>query len=393
MVGAIPPNPGGGSISRLQITSGLARAGHDVCVVAPITADSLAGGDRTAAAHPEIRVVRYPMSSFHLITNTAPPDDHVNEERDQVASLFPVVVRSFAPDVVVIGRESFAYFVPRLAEEYRLPSVQLLRGSPTDYIVDGRFPADETERLLGEFRRVDWLIAVSRHMADGLRRMGFENVTFIRNGIDTEQFRPGPPSGTLRTELGIEEGATMVLVPAHMNARKRPEDVVRSAELALRQNPNLVYVMAGNGVLRERVELLCAEKGLTEHFRFPGSFDYELMPDLMNTADIIVMASEAEGLARVYLEATACGRLLIASDIAAAREVIEDGVNGLLFRVGDYEHLAARTLEVAADRALRQEVGRRARERAVGWTLEGVIPQYERELERVVGAGEPSSVR
>lgn len=388
MVGPIPPHPGGGAISRLQLASGFAKAGNEICVIAPITEETLRGGDRTAASSPEIRVVRYLLRNFERHPFRPAPEEFEREERASIESLFPVLVRSFAPDLVVVGRESFARYVPRLAEEHRLPSVLLVRGSPTHYIIDGKFPPNETERLLREFRRVDQLISVSRHLADGLRGLGFENVSHIRNGIDTRQFQPGPPSHALLRELAIEPDSTVVLVPANLHARKRPLDVVRSAEVTLRQNRKLVYVMAGTGTEREKVERDCATKGLTERFRFLGWVDYKRMPELMNVADIVVVASDAEGLARAYLEAMACGRLLIASDIPPAREVVEDGVNGLLFRVGDFEHLAARTVEAAAHPALRDEIGQRAREAVAGWTVEGIVPQYVREFKNVVSRHE-----
>lgn len=388
MVGPIPPHPGGGAISRLQLASGFAKAGNETCVVAPITTESFQCGDRTAACHPEIRVVRYPLRNFERHPFRPPPKEFEREERACIESLFPVLVSSFAPDLTVIGRESCVRYVPRLAEEHQLPSVLLVRGSPTHYIIDGKFPPTEAERVLREFRRVDGIIAVSRHLANGLRRLGFENVRYIRNGIDTRQFQPTRPSECVRKGMGIESDGIVVLVPANLHARKRPLDVVRSAEVALRRNPNFVYVMAGTGTERAEAERLCEEKGMTERFRFLGWVDYERMPELVNAADIVVMASDAEGMARSYLEAMACGRLLIASNIPPAREVVEDGVNGLLFRVGDYEHLAERTLEAAADPALREEIGRRARECVTGWTVESVVPQYLQEFESVVSRRE-----
>jgi glycosyltransferase involved in cell wall biosynthesis len=58
------------------------------------------------------------------------------------------------------------------------------------------------------------------------------------------------------------------------------------------------------------------------------------VPDYINLADVVVMPSEREGQSLVYLEAQACGKLIVASDIPAAREVITDGETGLLFERG-----------------------------------------------------------
>jgi hypothetical protein len=82
--------------------------------------------------------------------------------------------------------------------------------------------------------------------------------------------------------------------------------------------------------------------------------DYAEVPRYLNLADLVVTPSETEGLSRVYLETQACGRVLIASDIPAAREVVEPGHTGLLFPRGDPAALAAAILRA----------GRRSAERA-----------------------------
>ncbi len=386
LVGPVPPHPGGGSIGRGQLAAGFARAGHDVCIVAPITEQGRSDGDRWAALHPELSVVRYPLRSFEPQPFLPPSEEFVREESSQVEPLFVSLAKSFEPDVVVVGRETFARYIPRLAQALGLPSVLLARGSPTGHILAGRFPADEAHRLLLEFRKVDRIIAVAQHLAEGLRSLGFDDVTHVPNAIDTSRFVPGPKSPALLRSLAIEPKATVVLVPANLHPRKRPADVIRSAEIALRANPGLVYVMAGTGVLREQSEQLCRARGLGDRFRFLGWVEYDHMPELMNLADLVVMASESEGLSRAYVEAMACSRLLLASDIPAAREIVEDGVNGLLFRMGDAEHLAARTLEAAARPEWRERLGHRARSSVQRRSVENAVPEYLWELARVVAA-------
>ena len=97
----------------------------------------------------------------------------------------------------------------------------------------------------------------------------------------------------------------------------------------------------------------------------------------MNLADLVVMPSEREGLARVYLEAQACGKTLIASDIAAAREVVIHGQTGLLFRMGDVQDMADKIVLAAGDPALREAIGTPAREHVLGHhDLEAIAEEY-----------------
>lgn len=376
LTGPLPPHPGGGAISRAQLATGFARAGHQVCIVAPITHEASRDGDVFAEAHPELQVIRYVLRSFDPAPFRPPAETFLHEERELVQSLVATLLRSVVPDLVVVGRETFARYVPQLALTAGVPSVLLVRGSPTGHILDGRFPERDAEQLLAEFRKVDRIIAVSRHLEQGLQALGFDNVTHIANAIDTTAFVPRPKDPTLLTSLRIDADATVVLIPANLHDRKRPEDVVNSARITMRERSDLVYLVAGTGVLREKIVRLCDEDGLRDRFRFLGWKAYDEMPALMNLADLVVMASEAEGMSRACIEAMASGRLLLASDIPSARELVQDGVNGLLFRMGDVEHLAARTVEAAASPALRDRLGRAARSTVQEMSVDRVVPRY-----------------
>ena len=99
------------------------------------------------------------------------------------------------------------------------------------------------------------------------------------------------------------------------------------------------------------------------------------MAALLRDADVVLNCSLSEGgMANSVLEALACGRAVLASDIAGNRSVIEDGVTGLLFRdPGDFADKAARLL---GDPALRERLGEAGRERASRLGLQQEIERY-----------------
>ena len=119
--------------------------------------------------------------------------------------------------------------------------------------------------------------------------------------------------------------------------------------------------MIGDGPCRRGLEEACRRHGVEDVFRFTGWVDPAEIADYYRSADMVVMPSETEGLALVYLETMASGGVLIASDIPAAREVVRHGETGLLHAPGETDQLAERVLEVAADPELRGRIGARAR--------------------------------
>lgn len=384
-VGPLFPHTGGSGISAGQLLSGIAKAGHSVCAIAPITADTLAPGDWYAARHPELRIVRYLLPEFYTRGFIPPPADFIRNEHHQIESLLSDTVNSRRPDLVVAGREMMARYIPSIVDELQLPFVQMVRGSPTGHILSNSYEYEEDARLvLDNMRRARSVITVSDYFTDGLKRLGFDRVITIPNAIDVDAFCPGTADESLRRELRIAPDKVVVLVAANFHGRKRPLDVARSAVLALKKNPRLIYIMCGVGTLEQDVRELCKKENIEENFRFPRWVSYERMPHYTRLADIAIIASEVEGMARSYLEAMSCECVLLASDIPPAQELLEDGVNGALFRLGDVEHLAERTLAFAADQSLRTAIGRRARKHVLPRSIDRAVSQYVEEFENAL---------
>ena len=386
-IGPVPPHPGGSAISLGEIASEVAKAGNQIRAIAPITKETEEAGDRFAAFHPELEIERYLIPEYDVAPYRQNRSDLVQAEGSALRALFPAAVRSFRPELVVAGRESVSRSIISLARAHGLPCVQLVRGSPTGEVLRGDYPRSKSARLLRAFGEADQIVTVAKFQEKGLRNLGLTRVTTIPNAIDTSRFRPRPANGKLFKELRIRKDQIVVLVPANLHPRKRPFDVVESASRALAQNPRLVYVMIGSGHLRGPVQARCRELNILDSFRFPGWIDYARMPEMMNLADVVAMASESEGMARAYLEAMACERLLLASDIPSTKELIRDRHNGLLFRVGDTGHLAALTLQATADREMRRRLGHEARRSLSDRSLAEAGRQYVRILSSVALAG------
>src|SRR5262249_12833044 len=136
------------------------------------------------------------------------------------------------------------------------------------------------------------------------------------------------------------------------------------------------FLVVGDGPGRAELERACSERGIADMFRFTGWVEHDRIPAFIHAADVVAMPSAGEAQARVYLETQASGRTLIASDIAAAAEVIEDRETGLLFRTGDVSDLADRILIAARDPELRAKIGRQARLRVEPHSLPSVAAAY-----------------
>ena len=361
-VGTLPPHHGGSAIANAELLRTFPRYGCRVRAIAPMSVQSANGVDAFAKAHAELSVTRFPVPFYYHDPYVAPPNGYVQAERAGIEREMTAAITESRPDIVICGRETCAPWVLPIVQRCHLACVIRIAGGHISGISDGAQAPTAQRDLAQVMNGMAGVVTEARHMQNELARWGVLRTRVIANPIDLASFAPSARNGRLRGELGIEERAVVVFHASNMKNCKRPVDIVRSAEQVLRVAPNVVYVIAGDGPLLEEMERACRELGVRESFRFTGWVAYESMPEYFAAADVVVMPSSAEQQARVYLEAQACGRTLLASDIPGAREVIEDGKTGVLFRMGDVEDLTSKTRRVIACPELRREIERRARE-------------------------------
>src|SRR6185312_6414951 len=101
------------------------------------------------------------------------------------------------------------------------------------------------------------------------------------------------------------------------------------------EDPALVYLIAGDGSDRDRLQDKVRRLGLEHHVRFTGMVDEAEKADHFRLADAYVMPSRGEGFGFVLLEALACGIPVVASKADGGREAIRNGELGILVEPGD----------------------------------------------------------
>ncbi len=173
-------------------------------------------------------------------------------------------------------------------------------------------------------------------------------------GVDVEMF-------SYREAVG--DGVPVVMLPARLIRDKGIEEFVAAARELKQRAVTVRCVLAGAddpdnpaAIPRATIDAWVAE-GLVEWWGHQ-----EDMPAVYHAADIVCLPSYREGLPKVLIEAAACGRPLIATNVAGCREVCRDGVNGTLVPSRSVAALAAAIAALAAAPELRRRYGRAGRE-------------------------------
>ena len=385
-VGALPPARHGVAVMCGQLLEGLAAVGHRVRAITPVKVSRQA--DQYALRG--VDVIGLPVAEV-APDNWFAPDTYRARIGDGFQRIVDAQVAVARPDIILIGSTSMAEHLPRLAAPHGLPSVVILHNDVEARLKD-TLPGGlhQSQRVLAGFRHADRLVAVAPHIGESARGLGLERVLVIGNPVDVDRFTPRPKDRDLMEKLGIESDALVVAHVSNLIPLKRPLDVILAAERTLSVEPRLLGLILGDGPLRKQMEEAAAERGIGSRFRFTGWLDHATIPRHLSLADVVVMPGEFEGRSLVYLETQACGRVLLASDLAPAREVIIDGKTGLLFRTGDVAHLAARLLEILGDAQLRETIARQARRDAERYALEHVVAAYEAVFRDIISGRPPS---
>ena len=174
-------------------------------------------------------------------------------------------------------------------------------------------------------------------------------------GVDLENFGPGEgwKPGDRRRELSIPADAKLLLSVGELNENKNHRVVLEA--LRCLQDPQVYYVVCGEGRLRSALEETIREYGLSGRVFLLGQRSD--VPQWMAEADIYVHPSLREGLSVSTMEAMASGLPVVCGDIRGNRDLIQNDVGGLLFAPADAQMLAESLRTLLADQNLRTEMG------------------------------------
>ena len=215
-----------------------------------------------------------------------------------------------------------------------------------------------------------------------LRIASPEKIVAIPNGIPDGALERGASREAVRQALGLGPDDLFLFTPGRVAPEKGLEELLMAvAVLPAEVRPHVQTVIAGDGPLLADLERRVAELGIGGQVKFLG-FRQDIS-DLLGACDIVALPSWREGLSISLLESMCAGRAIVASSIGSNLEALDaagpTGPVAMLVDAGDVPALAAAIGGLAADAALREDLGRRARAMWESrYTAEKALAQYER---------------
>jgi glycosyltransferase involved in cell wall biosynthesis len=228
----------------------------------------------------------------------------------------------------------------------------------------GRLLAGAYERTLlpPTLARVDRIVVHTQSYGTTSAMLRGRDLEVIPSVVDLDRFRPGLDSSDLRARLGLQ-GKRVIAFTGRLVPHKGVDVLLR----ALRQLPSDVnLVVVGRGPRLVDLVAVARRIGVAERVRFCPAVSDDELPRYLGLADVFAFPSQnrLEGFGLAVAEAMACGLPVVVSDMPGVREVIDEGVQGLLVEPLLADDLAEKVRLLLDDRERARRLGAAGRRRA-----------------------------
>ncbi len=212
--------------------------------------------------------------------------------------------------------------------------------------------------------RADIVLAASCDTAEKLKTIQGVPASKIRKlpwPVDPKILQMADAPSTLPLPQGFPAGPVVLTVGrwAASERYKGVDHLIEAVAQLSAENQGLHLVAVGGGDDMPRLKELVARAGVSSRVQFLEGLSREQLGACYAHCDIFALPSTGEGFGLVFLEANAFGKPVIGASVGGTTDLIEDGVNGLLVRPGDSQHLASTMRRLLQEEPLRHELGSR----------------------------------
>ena len=369
------PTYGGSGVVATELGIELAARGHQVHFITYQQPFRLTGREEGIFFH-EVAVTTYPLFQY-------PPYDLA------LASRMAEVAEFYGLDLLhvhyAIPHSVSALLAKQMlaAKGIRLPFITTLHG--TDITLVGQDPGYLSITKFG-IDESDGVTSISEDLrlttveSFGVQR----DIEVIRNFVNCDVYKPDDAKRRELRPRYAKDDEKIIIHLSNFRRVKRVGDVVEVFARVAQQVPSRLMLI-GDGPDRSIAEAFAVKHGIQDRIHFLGK--QESVQELLPLGDLMLMPSEMESFGLAALEGMACRVPCVATRVGGVPELVEDGVNGLLFAVGDVDAMAQGAVRILSDDALQHRMAEAARKTAQDkFCTSRIIPMYERYYEQILQA-------
>lgn len=240
-------------------------------------------------------------------------------------------------------------------------------------------------------RLSDGIIATSNEQAAIIENVFFANkhkIFKVFNGIDINVFTPLKKTTEIRQIYKLSSSTNFLLSIARLEKDKGIQNIIAAMPIILKELPDTKLMVVGDGGYATELKKQVKKLNLENNVLFTGMLPFESLPEYFNACDAFINPTiRQNGYDLTILEAMACEKPVVVSNIGSVPTVIEDGIDGILVPPGDIIRLSEAVVKVLKDKELGRRLGVAARRKvvekfSVESMVEGTIKVYEEVIRR-----------
>ena len=220
-------------------------------------------------------------------------------------------------------------------------------------------------------RESDKIITISNALRRALIKKGAmpKKVDVVYDGVKTDIFRLRRKEAKRLRQKYADGVDNIVMYHGVIDPQDHPEIIVDAAADVIKEHPNTMFWLIGNGAAIPGMKEKIKRKGLEKHFFFSGWVPFEDVPSFISACDVglVILPDISSARIRVTLkgfEYWACEKPIVVSDLPALREIVPPWETGLFYKPGDPKDLAEKTCVLLEDRHMSQKMGKAGRKLA-----------------------------
>ncbi len=216
------------------------------------------------------------------------------------------------------------------------------------------------------FKNSDLILSVSKAHKEEIStnyNIPQEKISPVYNGVDTTIFNPNITGDIIREKYEIDE-SPLVLYVGGLGIRKGTKYLLEAAKLICKEVPDAKFLFVGSsGFAGDYFSKLSERLGLTSNVIFAGNVPFKNLPEYYAACDVFAFPTLHDCFGKVLVEAMACAKPTVGSNVCGIPEIIDDGNTGYLVRPKDAGDLKDKILRLIKDPDLASRMGIMGRKR------------------------------
>jgi glycosyltransferase involved in cell wall biosynthesis len=243
-----------------------------------------------------------------------------------------------------------AYIANKISFEKPVPIILTLQeGDSEEHFKKRWFGLIDSSWALA-LKNTKILTVISSYLGNRAREFGYQGeIKIIPNGVDVNKFKSEllkEEKIKIRKELGLKENDIALITASRLVLKNGVGDVIKALP---KLEQNIKFVILGEGGLKEKLQKLAKDLGVSERVIFKGFVSHNEMPKYLKACDIFIRPSLSEGMGNSFIEAMAARISVIATPVGGITDFVKENETGYFCEPENPESIAEVVKKVISD--------------------------------------------